>query len=119
LSGEVESSEVFNDKLFVMLKNFRTLDLAVNFYRTIQSLPLTGELGDQLTRAALGIVANLGEGTGRGTLPDKRRFFQMAMGSLRECQALLLVTSVEYPEALKLSDQLGGALHRLIERVRR
>ena len=102
-----------------MLKNFRTLDLAVSFYRMIQSLHLTGELRDQLSRAALSIVANLGEGTGRGTLPDKRRFFHIAMASLRECQALLLVTAVEYPEAVKLADQLGGALHRLIERVRK
>ena len=94
-------------------------DLAILFYRTIQSLHLTGELRDQLSRAALSIVANLGEGTGRGTFPDKRRFFHIAMGSLRECQALLLVTTVESPEAIKLADQLGGALHRLIERVRK
>ena len=94
-------------------------DLAVSFYRTIQSLRLTGELRDQLSRAALSIVANLGEGNGRGTVPDKRRFFRIAMGSLRECQALLLVTAVDYPEATKLADQLGGALHRLIERVRK
>ena len=100
-----------------MLKNFRTYDFAVSFYRTTQTLKLPGHIRDQLSRAAASIVANLQEGNGRSTVADKRRMFHIAMGSLRECQGMLDISPVEYPEAVKMADQLGAAMHCLIERV--
>ncbi len=42
-------------------------------------------LADQLNRASLSIALNLAEGNGRGTEPDRRRFFFMARGSTLEC----------------------------------
>jgi four helix bundle protein len=71
------------------MKNFRTYDLAVNFYRLSRTLQIRGNLKEQLDRAASSVVLNLAEGRGRGTKADQKRFFQIAMGSVRECQAIL------------------------------
>jgi four helix bundle protein len=46
-------------------------------------------LADQLNRAALSIATNLAEGNGRFTIPDRRNFFGIARGSVRECVPLL------------------------------
>jgi four helix bundle protein len=43
-------------------------------------------VGKQMIKAADSIVANIAEGTGRGTLQDNRRFIRMARGSLYETQ---------------------------------
>jgi len=46
----------------------------------------TWSVGIQLVRAVDSIGANIAEGLGRGTLPDQRRFFLMARGSLLETE---------------------------------
>ncbi len=46
-------------------------------------------LADQLNRAALSIAANLAEGNGRFTKPDRKNFFGIARGSMHECVPLL------------------------------
>jgi len=48
-----------------------------------------GFLVDQLNRAALSIAANIAEGNGRFTTPDRKNFFGIARGSVQECVPLL------------------------------
>ena len=85
------------------MKNFRTYQLAVEFYKTTRSLNLRGDAKDQLSRAARSIVLNLAEGRGRSTLKDQKRFFHIAFGSLRECQALLTLEDLENTASLESS----------------
>ena len=46
-------------------------------------------LVDQLNRASVSIAANIAEGNGRFTVPDRRNFFGIARGSVQECVPLL------------------------------
>lgn len=54
-----------------------------------------GPLGDQLARAASSIALNIAEGAGRFSIGEKVRFYQIALGSTTECDAILdvIVTS--------------------------
>ncbi len=100
------------------MKNFRTYDLAVRFYRTTSTLSVPSFLRDQLLRAASSIVLNLAEGAGRQSPKDQRRFYRIAMGSFRESEAILELTSPTLPEVAECADKLGAHLYRLIENTR-
>ena len=93
-----------------MLKNFRTYILAVNFYRQTLCQKLPYHLKSQLDRAGSSIVLNLAEGHGRQTRADQRHFFIIAMGSLRECQAILDLAGLENTPPRQLADALGAHL---------
>jgi four helix bundle protein len=61
-------------------------------------------LADQLNRAALSIAANIAEGNGRFTKPDRKHFFGIARGSVQECVTLVDVTRADL---LELIDDLA------------
>ncbi|MFN9725033.1 MAG: four helix bundle protein [Planctomyces sp.] len=48
-----------------------------------------GFFADQLNRASVSISANIAEGNGRFTQPDRKNFFGIARGSVHECVPLL------------------------------
>jgi four helix bundle protein len=52
-----------------------------------------GFLVDQLNRAAVSIAANIAEGNGRFTKPDRKNYFGIARGSVQECVPLLELAS--------------------------
>ena len=99
------------------MKNFRTFELAVEFYRESRCLPVKGHLKNQLSRAASSIVLNLAEGRGKQTTKEQKRFFYISLGSLRECQAILILEGLENKEQWITLDRLGAHLYRLIERA--
>ena len=77
-------------------------------------------LRDQLERASLGVVLCIAEGAGRTSRQDKRRFYEMARGSVTESAAALDVLRVRrllepdsYHEARDLAVRLVQMLSRL------
>ena len=96
------------------MKNFRTYQLAIQFNREAAALKLPGYLKDQLQRAASSIALNLAEGAGRFGQKDQKKFFTIAMASLRECQAVLDLENIGDTKLRELSDSLGAHLYKLI-----
>ncbi len=83
-------------------------------------------LGDQILRATISIGANIAEGCGRGSDPDARRHFQIALGSA--CEALSLgllardlglLTSDAFDALERQLAPVRRMLVRLIQRTRR
>jgi four helix bundle protein len=101
------------------MQNFRTLDLAVAFYRQVTGLKLPHHLKDQLLRASSSIALNLAEGRGKPTSRDQLRYFHIAMGSLRESQAVLLLASDIDPSLSTQADRLGASLFLLIRHAKK
>ena len=96
------------------MKNFRTYQIAVEFYHRTAAEKLPGHLKDQLLRAASSVVLNLAEGAGRFSAKDQKRFFHIAFGSLRECQAVLDLGGRSKPELKEIADKLAAHLFKLI-----
>jgi four helix bundle protein len=64
-------------------------------------------LTSQFRRAAISIPANIAEGFGRRTKPDKVRFLNIAQGSLEECRYyLILAQDLGYGETKDSLNQL-------------
>jgi four helix bundle protein len=95
-----------------VLKNFRTYQLAKEFYQECQKLKFKEPLGDQFERATLSIVLNLAEGSGKPSKRDRKKFYAISLGSLREVQAILDLTNQS--ELLIKADRLGANIYKLI-----
>lgn len=96
------------------MKNFKTLELAIEFYDRVVEVKVVGNFKDQLDRAASSIALNLAEGNAKGSMNEKRHFFQTAYGSLRECQTIFKLIKVTDSEANKTANQLGAYLYKLV-----
>ncbi len=96
-----------------MLKNFRTFHLAVAFYRQVAGLRMPTHLRDQLLRASSSICLNLGEGASKTSTRDQRRFFEIAMCSLRETQTILFLALPQSHPAVAEADRLAASMYRL------
>lgn len=101
-----------------MRKNFRTFDLAVKFYQSCLKLSFRSHVKDQLQRASHSVALNLAEGRGKRTLKDQKRYFYNALGSVRECQAILILEGLEDSKHWELLDRLAGSLFMLIKNAR-
>lgn len=96
-----------------MLKQFRTYQLSIQFYKSCVDLKLQKHLRDQLLRAAASITLNLAEGSAKPTKRDQMKFYFIAFGSLRECQGILSLSGQVCPELLDRADHIGACLYRL------
>ena len=74
-----------------------------------------GFLVDQLNRASLSIAANIAEGNGRFTKPDRKNFFGIARGSVQECVPLLELAA----RRNLLSDETHQELKTQLEEIAR
>ena len=95
------------------MKNFRTYELAKQFHKDCQKLKLRAPYKDQFERALLSVILNLVEGSAKPTAKDRKRFYAISMGSLRETQAILDLCG--HAELLQRSDSVAACLYRLIQ----
>ena len=95
------------------MKTFRTLDLATDFYHKVDNIKLSGHLREQLLRAASSIALNLAEGNAKSSVKEKKRFYQIAYGSLKECQAIFKIGRVNQQDVLGCADHLGASIYKL------
>jgi four helix bundle protein len=96
-----------------MLRDFHAFQLAKEFHWACKTLKGSRYLQDQLLRASASIALNTAEGSGKRTPQDQRRFYGIALGSLRECEAILELEKIDKPDLLKLVDRLGAILFTL------
>ena len=91
----------------------------------IESLPRgRSDLADQLDRASTSIVLNIAEGAGKFAKRDKRRFYQIAMGSVTECAAILdvcaglrAIDGPRFAESKVLLERILAMLVKLCKRM--
>ncbi len=69
-------------------------ELVLAVYRLTESFPDREKFGlsHQMRRAAVSLPANIAEGFGKRTRPEKARFLNIAEGSLEECRYYLILT---------------------------
>ena len=99
------------EEIFMIMKKFKTYQLAVSFYKNSRQLHLQEPIKNQFQKAALSIILNLAEGTAKPTVRDRRKFYYISLGSLREVQAILDI--IGHSQLIKEADQLAGYLYKL------
>ena len=99
-----------------MLSKFIVFQNAKQFYRQCKHLKLPIFLKDQLLRASSSIALNIAEGSGKRTQADQAKFYAIALGSVRECEAILELEEIDDPALKHLLDQLGAMLFTLSKR---
>lgn len=76
-----QHAKILNKEVFIFLKNNKYIDPYMR---------------DQLRRAAISMVLNIAEGTGKFTKADKRNFYFIARGSAYECVAVFEMIKDDY-----------------------
>jgi four helix bundle protein len=71
-------------------------------------------LADQIRRASIGIPLSIGEGAGKRTKADCRRFFDIARGSAMECSAAIDVCRTLDLIDNNRADEAKQLLHRIV-----
>ena len=102
-----------------MLRDFQAFQLAKKLHWECKELKISHILRDQLLRASASVALNTAEGSGKRTPQDQRRFYGIALGSLRECSAILELEKIENQELNQLTDQLGAILYTLSRKLNR
>ncbi len=95
------------------MQNFRTLDLAIQYYGIVENIKVAPHLRDQLLRAASSVSLNLSEGNAKFSYRDKKRIYQIALGSFRESQTILKLVRHSDADLDQLADRLGACLYKL------
>ena len=110
------------------MKSFFTLELAIEFYQISKDLKLPSHLRDQYLRACSSVSLNLSEGSAaplskryrltKPTKADRRKFYFVALGSMRECQCILRHYGQADPFLMKKADFLGACVYQLCQAVK-
>jgi len=100
------------------MKRFFTLDLAVEFYQISKGLRMPPHLKSQYLRACSSVALNLSEGSAKPTVADRKKFYYIALGSLRECQTILRLHGQTEVDLYIKADYLGACLFKLCRAMR-
>jgi four helix bundle protein len=95
------------------MKPFFTLELAIEFYQISKGIKLPVHLKNQFLRASSSVALNLSEGSAKPTLADRKKFYFIALGSLRECQTILRLQPSSDAAVGSKADFLGACLYKL------
>jgi four helix bundle protein len=102
----------------------KTHQLALAIYKLTAQFP-TREiygLASQMRRAAVSIAANIAEGFGKRSKPDKARFMNIAEGSLEEYRYYLILTKdlrySQTDELMKLLEDTSRLLSSYCRAIR-
>jgi four helix bundle protein len=111
-------------------ENLRIYKLAEELADSIWAIVLKWDrlardtVGKQIVRSADSIGANIGEGTGRGSYQDNKRFAKIARGSLNETQHFLrrafqrkLLSATDVKKLKPLVDNLAPQLNAYIKSI--
>ncbi len=94
------------------MNKFRSYELAKSLYQKCKQLPVKGVVRDQLIRASLSVCLNLIEGSAKPTKKDRARFYAIALGSIRETQAIIDLENL--PLAAE-ADVAGAHVYKLLK----
>lgn len=97
------------------MKTFRTLELAIEFYELARLAEIKGNLRDQLLRAASSIALNLSEGNAKRTVPEKKRYYQIAYASIQECKTILKLARISDVNIQNEANKLGAWIYNLLK----
>jgi four helix bundle protein len=99
-------------------------EVTLAIYKITPSFPSEERFGlvQQMRRAAVSIAANIAEGYGRRSAPDKARFYTILEGSAEELKYyLILARDLRYVDAVSAVasrlDEIIRMLCRLIDRT--
>ncbi len=89
------------EKYIFDFEKLRVYEISLEFVRQIfnvtKELPREYQysVGDQLRRAALSIVNNIAEGSGKISKKEKAQFYRTSLNSARECVPMLTILDKE------------------------
>ncbi len=119
--------EITNDPIWKM-QVYRLALFAADIGRrdavSLIKKPVARGVADQLFRSLCSISANLTEGYSRSKAPDRARFFEIALGSARECRDWYFKARQDLPadvvaHRMAMLSQIIGMLTLLIPQQRR
>lgn len=96
-----------------MLQDFQAFQKATLFYQLCKNVKVPHFLKEQLLRASSSVALNIAEGSGKRTPADQKRFYFIALGSLRESEAIFELEQVKDSKLLETTRQLGAVLFKL------
>lgn len=117
------------------INNFKELkvwqkayDLALRIYKITADFPKEELYGivSQMRRAGVSVVSNIAEGYSREGRPEYLRFLFIAYSSLSELETQILLSKdlgyireTNFNELMKIKDEIGAMLYRLIQSLKR
>src|SRR4051812_31123258 len=96
-----------------MLRDFQAFHLSKDVHQLCKALKLSRYAQDQVLRASMSVALNLAEGSAKRTEPERRRYYNIALASLRECEAIMELEDVTEVELRSKLDHLGAILFKL------